>query len=172
MPGVRKDLGPCVVIWNNAGVAELQLTPTFGGVQFRDEVLGVDIKRDQEGETRVDTVTTGRIVEVTVPMTQETLARLERAISGSVDSATNLKVSNTAGVDVFALSRELLIQPIEDGVPDATSTWLHVHRCYPFSNLEWMYDNAGQRFTNVIFRAYPDDETGQVGEMWRVGPAS
>ena len=132
-----KDLGPCIVIWDNDGAQELQLSPSFGGILFRDEVLGVDVKEDQQGETIVDTVHTGRVVEVTVPMTRSTLAQLENAIKGSVDSATNLKVSNKVGVNVFPLSKELLIQPIEDGIAAATSTWLHVHRTYPFSNLEY-----------------------------------
>lgn len=167
-----KDLGPCSVHWDEGGAADVDLNPSFGGVQFRDEVLGVDVKEDQQGETPVSSVHTGRVVEITVPMTRSTLEQLEAAIKGSVDSATNIKVSNKVGVDVFPLAKEVIIKPIEDGVVAATSTWLHVHRCYPFSNLEWMYDNAGQRVTNVIFRAYPDDETGQVNEMWRVGPAS
>ncbi len=167
-----KDLSPCIVIWDDDGAQELQLSPSFGGVLFRDEVLGVDVKEDQQGETIVDTVHTGRVVEVTVPMTRSTLAQLENAIKGSVDSATNLKVSNKVGVNVFPLSRELLLQPIEDGIAAATSTWLHVHRTYPFSNLEWTFNNEGQRITNVIFKAYPDDKTGQVNEMWRVGLAS
>ncbi len=170
--GVTKDLGPCHVIWDDGGAGEVSINPTFGGVQFRDEVLGVDIKEDQQGETPVDTVTTGKVTEVTVPMTRSQLAQLERAISGSVATATNLKVSNTAGRDVFILARELRFKPIEDGIPDATSTWLHCHRCYPFSNLEWMYDNSGQRVTNVVFKVYPDDATGRINEMWRVGTAA
>ncbi|MCK4830049.1 hypothetical protein KA005_80765, partial [bacterium] len=59
-----KDLGPCIVIWDNNGAVELQLSPSFGGVLFRDEVLGVDVKEDQQGETIVDSVHTGRVVEV------------------------------------------------------------------------------------------------------------
>ncbi len=169
---VIKDLGPCSVHWDEDGGADVDLNPTFGGVQFRDEVLGVDVKEDQQGETPVDSVHTGRIVELTVPMTRSILEQLEAAIRGSVKSATNIKVSNKVGRAVFQDAREVIIKPIEDGVISATSTWLHIHRCYPFSNLEWMYDNAGQRVTNVIFKAYPDDKTGQINEMWRVGPAS
>ena len=168
-PNPNKDLGPCSVLWDRSG-ANIQVNPTFGGVSFRDEVLHVEIKEDQQGESPVDHVHTGRIVEVTVPMTRSTLAQLEAAIAGSVDSATNLKVSNKVGQSCFVNARELVIKPVEDSVAAAESTWLYVHRCYPFSNLEWIYDNAGQRVTNVVFKAYPDDQSGQVNEMWLMGP--
>lgn len=168
MPNPNKDLGPCSVLWDQTGV-NLQLNPTFGGVSFRDEVLHVEIKEDQQGETPVSHVHTGRIVEVTVPMTRSTLAKLEAAIKGSTEGTANLTVNNRVGQDTFPDAKELVIKPVEDGTATAEATWLYVHRCYPFSNLEWMYDNAGQRVTNVIFKAYPDDETGKVNEMWRMG---
>ncbi len=173
MPNPNKDLGPCSVLWDRSG-ANLQLNPTFGGVTFRDEVLHVEVKEDQQGESPVDHVHTGRIVEVTVPMTRSSLAQLEAAIAGSVDSTSpaNLKVSNKVGAACFANAKELTIKPVEDGVASAEATWLYVHRCYPFSNLEWVYDNAGQRVTNVVFKAYPDDMSGQVYEMWRMGAYS
>jgi len=173
MPNPNKDLGPCSVLWDaRTGGVNLQLNPTFGGVTFRDEVLHVEVKEDQQGETPVDHVHTGRIVEITVPMTRSTLTQLEAAIAGSVDdvAAGNLKVSNKVGQSCFVNARQLVLKPVEDGVATAESTWLYVHRCYPFSNLEWMYDNAGQRVTNVVFKAYPDDNSPWVNEMWRFGP--
>jgi len=167
---VIKDMGPCHVKWDEE-TSDIDLNPTHGGVVFKDEVLQVEVKEDQEGETPVDAVHTGRIVELTVPMTRSTLNQLEAAIKGSVEGASNLKVSNKVGVNVFPLAKEIVIKPIEDGVAAANTTWLYIHRCYPFSNLEWNWDNENQRVTNVVFKAYPDDKTGQVGEMWRIGPA-
>jgi len=168
MSAPNKDLGPCSVLWDQAG-DNLELNPTFGGVTFRDEVQKVDILEDQQGVTPVDAVHVGRIVEVTVPMTRSTLDALEHAIMGSVETGTTMKVSNKVGDAVFANAKELVIKPIVDGVAAPASTWLHIHRCYPFSALEWVYDVAGQRVTNVVFQAYPDDKTGKVNEMWRLG---
>jgi len=166
----NKDLGPCSITWDADG-DNVELNPTFGGVTFKDEVLHVEVKEDQQGEAPVDHVHTGRIVELTVPMTRSTLAKLEKAIMGSAVTTDTIKVSNKVGEATFALAREVIIKPLVDGVAAAEKTWLHIHRCYPFSSLEWVYDNAGQRVTNVVFKAYPDDFSTWVNEMWRVGEA-
>jgi len=173
MPNPNRDLGPCSVIWDPEDPAvNLELNPTFGGVTFRDEVFDVDIHEDQAGETIVDGVHTGRVVEVTIPMTRSSLAQLEAAIKGSTATATNLKVKNWVGGNQFPLSKELRIKPIVDNLPSGTpAEWLHVWRTYPKSNLEWNYNNADQRVTNVVFKAFPDDDTSQVNHMWRMGPA-
>lgn len=170
MAAPNRDLGPCCVVWDPAG-DNIELSPTFGGVEFRDEVLSVDIHEDGQGETIVDSVHTGRVVEVTVPMTRYTLTQLEAAIKGSVAAASKLEVSNKVGGAVFADAKELIIKPAEDNVCTPTTTeWLHVHKAYPFANLGWMYDNSGQRVANILFKCYPDTASGQVGEMWRMGP--
>lgn len=172
MSGPNRDLGPCSILFDPSG-ANLELNPLFGGVTFKDEVLSVEIKEDGQGETPVDHVHTGRIVELTIPMTRSTLEKLNAAIAGSVKTGTTLKVSNKVGASCFANSKEIIIKPVEDNVATVdTNEWLHLHRCYPFSNLEWIFDNSGQRVTNVVFKTYPDDATGQVGEMWRQGPAA
>jgi len=168
--GPTKDLGPCSVLWD-PDTLNLELNPTFGGVTFKDEVLHVEVKEDQQGETPVDHVHTGRIVELTVPMTRSTLHQLEQAIKGSSDTTGSLVVKNKVGEDCFKNAKPLIVKPITDAGSAPAATWLHIHRCYPFSTLEWMYDNAGQRVTNVVFKAYPDVQSPDVNWMWRVGPA-
>ena len=169
MPNPNRDLGPCSVIWDPSG-DNIELNPTFGGVTFGDEVADEDIHEDQAGITIVDGVHTGRTVLTTLPMTRSSLAQLEVAIKGSIAGATNLKVTNWVGGNQFPLSRELLIKPIVDNVPSLTpAEWLHIHRAYPKSNLEWQYNNADQRVTNVVFKSFPDDESRQVRGMWRMG---
>ena len=171
MPNPNKDLGPCSVIWDLAGV-NIELNPTFGTVSFKDEITHAEVKEDGHGEAPVDAVTTGRKVELTVPMTRSSLAKLEAAIKGSVAGVSNLKVSNVAGGAVFADAKEVIVKPLVNNVASVvTSEWLHIHRAYPFVALEWTYDNSGQRVTNVVFKAFPDDTSGKVGEMWRMGPA-
>jgi len=167
----NKDLGPCSVLWDLA-LANLELNPTFGGVKFKDDLATADVKEDGHGETPVDAVTIGRISEITVPMTRSSLAQLEAAIKGAVAGVSNLKVSNDVGTSLFPLAKEVIIKPLVNNVPSVTTTeWLHIHRAYPIAQLEWTYDNAGQRVTNVVFKVFPDDLSGQVGEIWRMGPA-
>jgi len=171
MPNPNRDLGPCKVIWDPTG-ANLNLNPTHGGVTFRDEVFDEDIHEDQAGLTIVDGVHTGRVAEVTIPLTRSSLARLQAVIKGSTATATNLKVTNWVGGNQFPLAKELRIIPIVDNVASVdTEEWLHIWKAYPKSNLEWQYNNADQRVTNVVFKVFPHIESGKVNEMWRAGPA-
>lgn len=171
-PLITGPLGPCSILWDPSE-ANLELNPTFGGVTFKDEVQMAEIKEDQQGETIVDVVLTGRIVELTIPMTQATLDQLNVVIAGSVKTGTTLKVSNIVGTSVFANAKEIIIKPIVNNIPTTdTAKWIHIFRAYPFSNLEWGFDVSTQRATNVLFKGFPDDASGQVGEMWRMGPAA
>lgn len=167
---VIKDLGPCSVLWDPTPGANLELNPVFGGVTFKYEETFVDIKEDGHGETPVDSVPTGNITELTIAMTRSTLAQLVAVIKGGAVTGSTLKVSNVVGGAVFANAKEIIIKPLVNNVPSVTETeWLHIHRAYPFPSLEWVWDNAGQRITNVVFKAYPNDAAGYVGGMWRVG---
>jgi len=163
-----KDLGPCQVWFDS-----VDLGPTLGGVVFKEEVHSVDIKEDGHGDTPVDAIFTGRIVTVECKFTRSTLDQLEAMIESSVAGVANLKVSNSVGNAMFADSAELILKPLVDnGASVTASEWLHVHRAYPIGAVELAYDNSGQRIINVTFKAFPDDATGQVGEIWRIGAAS
>jgi hypothetical protein len=163
-----KDLGPCQVLYN-----AVDLGPTLGGVTFKEELHSVDIKEDGHGDTPVDAIFTGRIVTIECKFTRQTLAQLEAVIESSTKGASNLKVVNSVGNDMFADAEELILKPLVDNVASVTaSEWLHVHRAYPIASVELPYDNSGQRIVNVTFKAFPDDATGQVGEIWRIGAAS
>lgn len=167
-----RDLGPASVIWDPDGV-NIELNPTFGGVSFRDEALGAPIKQDGHGETEYDTTHIGRLTELTAPMTDSTRAKLEAVIKGSIEGASNLVVSNKVGQSCRANAKEIIVKPMDDNAPTAdTEEWLHIFLAYPFSNLEWVFDNAGQRVTNVLFKCYPQFvSTGVAWRMWRMGPA-
>ncbi len=163
-----KDLGPCQVVWNGT-----DLGPTFGGVTFKEDMKVNEIFEDGHGETPVDAVFGGRIVSIEAKFTRSTLAQLEAMIEASTAGATNLKVKNAVGIQMFALSKELILKPLVDNVPSGTTTeWLHVHRTYPVASVGYTYDKSGQRVTNVKFYAFPDDVSGQVNEIWRIGPSS
>ena len=163
-----KDLGPCQVLWNN-----VDLGPTLGGVTFKEEQHSVDIKEDGHGDTPVDAITTGKITSVEANFTRSSLAQLESMIESSTKGTSNLKVVNSVGNAMFANAKELILKPLVDNVPSVTSTeWLHIHRTYPLGAPEFKFDNSGQRVIKVVFKCFPDDASGQVGEIWRMGPAS
>ena len=171
MPAPFQDLGPCSVTWDLATL-NVALNPTFGGVRFRDTLLHVGIKEDGQGETDVDAVDTGRTVGVEVPMTRFSLAQLNQVIGGSTLNGTKLDVANSVGNPLLALSKEILIKPMIDNVPTPTTTkWVHFHRCYPLIDLDIVFDNSEQRVAKVLFKVFPDDLSGNVGKMYRFGPA-
>jgi hypothetical protein len=161
------DLGPCLCLWGGTS-----LGPTLGGVTFKEEVTSVDIREDGHGESPVDAIFTGRKVTIECKFTRSTLAQLEAMITGSTAGADNLKVVNTVGDQMFADSEELILKPLVNNVASVTATeWIHIHKTYPVAAVEFGYDNSGQRIVNVTFRAFPDTTSGQVGEIWRMGPA-
>jgi hypothetical protein len=74
---------------------------------------------------------------------------------------------------MFANSQQLILKPLVDNIPSSDDTeWLYVHRAYPIADAELTYDNSSQRVVKVTFKAFPDDASGQVGEIWRMGPIS
>ena len=162
------DLGPCQVKFNS-----VDLGYTHGGVKFRDEVLTVDILADQSGETPVNTVTKGRKCEAEVPLTASSLTILESIVAGATAGASNLVVANTVGKDGRTNSHDLILTRIVDNEPstDPDET-LTIFVAFPASKIEWGFDNSGQRVTLVTFKVFPDDASGNVGNMWRVGPAA
>lgn len=163
-----KDLGPCQVLFNS-----VDMGPTLGGVTFKEELHSVDIKEDGHGDTPVDAVFTGRIATIEAKFTRASLAQLEALIESATKSATNLKVKNSVGNQMFADAKEVILKPLVDNSPSAVTTeWLHIHRAYPIAAVELGYDNQNQRIISVTFKCFPDDASGQVNEIWRMGPAS
>jgi len=162
------DLGPCRAIWNGTDLGE-----TFGGIEFKEDLTSKEIKTDQNGETPVDKVFTGRLTSVIAKFTRQTLAQLEAVIESSTAGANNLKVVNSVGNAMFSRSEELILKPVVDGVTSVDpNDWLHIHRTFPVAKVNFMYDVGTQRTVEVEFNCFPDDLSTQVGEIWRMGPAS
>ena len=170
-PVVNKDLGPCIVTWDPNGV-NIDFMLTHGGVIFRYEELRAPIQRDQAGLTHVDEVTTGCInPELEVPLTEPDLTKLEECFANATATASFLKVRNPVGEAVFVSSKPVIAKPIQDGVVSTTETqWVQIHRAFPRVAMEQTYDSANQRVTKVIFKGFPDDQSGKVDETWRHGP--
>lgn len=173
MPVVNKDLGPCIVNWDPDG-DNIEFKLTHGGVIFSYEETRVGIKRDQEGVTDVDEVTTGCVnPELEVPLTEPDLTKLVACFADASAAANYLKVRNPVGQAVFPSSRPIIAKPIEDGVVSTTETqWIRIHRAFPRVAEEQTYDNAAQRVTKVTFKGFPDDISGRQREIWRHGPDS
>ena len=169
MPALAiKDLGPCQVLFNN-----IDLGPTLGGVTFKEEQKSVDIKEDGCGDTPVDAITTGKITTVTANFTRSSLAQLEKMIVSATKGATSLAVKNSVGNAMYASAQLLILKPLVDNAASVTTTeWLNIHKAYPLGAPEFKFDNSGQRVIMVVFKCFPDQTSGNVGQIWRMGPAS
>lgn len=162
------DLGPCAVVWDPDG-DNLELNPTFGGVTFTDDPKFKEIREDGYGETPVDATFMGRETKLVVPMTRSSLTQLAAVIPSSTKGASNLVVATSCGTQMFADAKEVIVKPMIDNVPSATpAEWLHIFRAYPIAKSDFKYGDA-QRTCEVTFLCFPDDTTGNVGDMWRIG---
>ncbi len=167
----NKELGPCWIIWDEAGV-NVTFKKTFGGVFFRYEELQVDIKRDQAGETVVDRVTTGVVnPELEIPVSEEDVSMLEHVFANDERAATALRISNPVGERILPLAKQLIVKPIVNGAVSVDSDqWIYIHRCFPRVTMEQAYDNSGQRAVKCLFTGFPDDISGRQGRLWDYGP--
>ena len=175
--GQIRDLGPCCIVWDSAGT-NLDFKPTYGTVTFRSEDNAEDIFEDGQGLAPVDAVFTGRVALLEVPITRPDISTLEAVMHDATKHKSSakykiLKVPNVVGDNMFPLAKEIILKPLIDNSCSGTSSeWIHIHRCYPMSMYEIGYDNSGQRIYNVTFKCFPDDASGQVNQIWRMGPAS
>lgn len=159
------ETGPCQVKYNG-----VDLGYTKGGVKFVDEVMKTEITYDQTGETVQNTVTKGRKSTVEVPLTDTQLALLEDLVAGATIDADGMIVASSTGLSGRTVAKELILTLMAGAVPsiDPDET-LVIFKADPTSKIDWGFDNAGQRITLVTFNALPDDASGNVGNMWRVG---
>ncbi len=164
MPRVILPLGPGIVDWNSG---EAVFQKTMGGIVFSYEELQQEIVEDQQGLTHVTDVTAGAVNPIlSVPMTNEELSRLLLCFGNATAS---LKVANPVGEDISSRSRRVIIKPIVNGIISTSpGEWTYLHKAFPRITMEWTWDNAGQRVTTVLFKAYPAKVSGVVGSLFRV----
>lgn len=160
-----KDLGACQILFD-----DVDLGKSFGDVIFKSEVTSVPIQEDQAGTTPVDEVMTGRTVSIEVPLTRASLEQLVKVIPNASLDGNVLLVKNPVGTTLADKAKELILKPIVDNVPSGdSSTWLTVFKCAPKETFEITYNNSGQRVFKVTFVAFPDDTSGNVGALWKIG---
>jgi hypothetical protein len=165
-----KDLGPCMIEWDVDGTP-VDLTPAFGTVTFKSELKGADVFENGHGEAPVDTVQTGRVVTIEAPFTRFTISLMGTITAGSTAAGSTLDVPNKVGTSVYDLAKHIIIKPLVDDTESVTNTeWIHCFKAYPFEKFEIGYDNSDQKVFLVEFKCYPDDTSGNVGAIWRIGP--
>ena len=167
-----RDKGPAIINWDPSG-DNLDIYPTNGAINFKTELNVEDINEDGHGNAPVDSVDMGRIITIEADFTRLTLELLETVIHGSTAGVNNLKVPNKVGNAFYANAKQLIIKPLSDGnlISADTSEWIYVFKAYPVEAIELLYSKGDQRIFHVVFKVYPDDTSGNWGQLYRIGPA-
>lgn len=160
------EVGPCQVSFK--GVV---LGYTKGGTTFEPKEESVNITYDQTGKTVQNVIGMGGSAQVKTALANPSLAILQPLICGATIDADGMIVVASAGVDKRATMAGELIMTIMDGaLPSADpDKALVLFKAVPTFGASWKFDDSSQRATDITFDALPDDASGNVGGMWRVG---
>lgn len=166
------DIGPCVVIWDYEGTP-LCLGPYLGTAPLRLTDSVVDVQEEGYGDAPVDAVSSGTVMEFEYPMARSTLAQLAGMIAYrgmGTSSGKVLTLRNWAGCDMYAYSKQLLIAPICNNVPDPDpNTWTLLYKAHPYRDFELGFDRSGQRVHMVKFKIFPNQDSGFCGQYGQEG---
>ena len=169
------DIGPCVVIWDYEGTP-ICLGPYLGTVSLTWVDSVSDVQEEGYGDAPVDAVFAGSVVELSVPMTRNTLSELANSIGyGSMGSLTGnvLTMYNMAGCDMYELAKQIIIAPVCNNVPDSDEhSWIQLYKCHPYRDFELVFDRSGQRIHMCKFKVFPNSDSGYCGEYGTWGVAS
>jgi hypothetical protein len=169
-----RDLGPAVINWDPDGV-DIDLYPTNGTIQFNSDTTGQmrDVFEDGHGDAPVDKVYGGRVVTITADLTRQTLAQLALTVPGSTTAATRLEVPNKSGCATYDDAVSCIIKPLCDGdvISVVTTEWIYIWKATITENWELAYNKDDQRIVPCTIHVFPDDASGNVGELYRIGPA-
>ncbi|MCR8843080.1 hypothetical protein NQ117_05260 [Paenibacillus sp. SC116] len=153
------QLGPAIVEYGDAADKVLFET-TIGGIVLTMETSYREQRIDQEGETIVSKVVTGRNVSVEVPFAETDLEKIPKFMVGaklikaSTGTKQKVEISTAVGVNLIDNAKKVVIKPVAY-LTDA-SKWATIPLAYPETDLQYNYDNENERITNVTLRATPN----------------
>jgi hypothetical protein len=159
------ERGPCQVKFGG-----IDLGYTKGGVKFAGEEFTSEVTYDQTGKTPQNIIFDGSKQTIDVPLANVDLSLLEDLIAGAEIDADGMVVSAVAGMSGRARAKELMLTVYENGVPstDPKKTII-LFKAVPVSKIDWGFDNDNDRITSILFTALPDDASGNVGKLYRIG---
>lgn len=164
------DKGPVEVTWDYGGVP-LILDPILGTISLTTTDGVSDVLEEGWGDTPVDAVFTGTVVELRVPMARSKLDQLIGLLDG-VESGTGLVAifKAKAGCDMYASAKQIVLKPKCDNVPSVDNTeWILLYKCYPFREFDLGFDKEGQRVHMVVFKVFVNQDSGYEGKLYKYG---
>ncbi len=150
------ELGACQVKYGTSG-SEVDLGKTLGGVVVKISEEGVDLKSDQYGSSPEDTVLTGGVCEVDVPMAEVGFDALSIVLQQDlIGAASGVIGENNVGTSLLTNSKSLILVKYVDGAPSTALTdVVHFPAAGVMPNAEITYDAENQRVVNTTFKCFP-----------------
>lgn len=143
------QMGVCNVEFNG-----VDLGYTKGFVKLKYSSESVEKTVDQE-DAPIDELITKQSLDVTVPMAEADLERLETLLPGAtyvLDSGgvkKKLTLSGAAGGSLLAMSEILVLKPVGGTAND----WVTLKYAAPKPEIDFAYEKEGVRIWNVVFKA-------------------
>ena len=143
------QIGVCNVTFDGV---DLGFTKGFVKLKYSSE--SVEVTVDQE-DAPIDELITKQSLEVTVPMAESDLERLETLLPGAtyvLDSGgvkKKLTLSGESGVSLLDMAEVLVLKPVGGTAND----WVTLQYAAPKAEFDFSYEKEGVRVWNVIFKA-------------------
>lgn len=166
------DISAAEIIFDPAG-ENLELTPHFGAINLRMEDTINAVQVEGWGDSEVDGVFGGTVMELEIPCTRSDYEKLQKILLGElVEADKTVKLVAKSGCAMYDNAKLLYIKPECDGVanPD-TSTWIQLFHVHPYRRWELTYDRSTQRTFMVGCKIFISHISGQQGEFGKVGVA-
>jgi hypothetical protein len=168
------DAGPCAIVWDVGGTP-VNFRTNFEEVTFKAEQQTIDIFEAQHGDTPVDKVTMGELVTFEANLTRVSLDDLVRVtIGGTLTGSTTKQITftNPVGDHLYQYAKKVQIKPIiNNAISTTSSEWIEIFKVIPVRAFEIPFGKT-QRVWHTIFHAFPDQTSGNEGNVYQIGDAT
>lgn len=164
------DISAMHLVWDYAGAGVI-LTPHLGTANLRMEDTVNSIHVEGWGDSEIDAVFGGTIMELEVPFARSSLAKLETILLGVLDAPNKkITISAKSGCAMYEDAKEIVIKPECDGVAETDQAkWIHLYHCYPYRKWELSYDRSTQKVFMTGFKIFISQTSGREGDFGTVG---
>jgi hypothetical protein len=165
-----RDMGPCEIVFGYGESGALNLGPFLGATTLTGETGSENIEEERYGESPVDGIMTGTVVEIELQMTRSTYEQLSEVLSAQYSSGDTFRLRNQLGCEMYEDSKQLVIKPICDNATSTDPTeWVHIYHAFPVPGWELTWDRSTQRVFPVTFKCFVSQESGWEGDFGTLG---
>jgi len=134
---------------------------TKGGVSVTVSTETYSVTVDQFGDTAISEIITGRMLTVSTPLAETTLANLVQIMPGATligSGAQKVEVVDAVSTDLLSISGVLTLHPQALAANDASEDFVVPKAATP-GQIEFSYELNSERVFNCEWKGYPDPTT-------------